>query len=39
MEYEILREKYDKFIYQNYKIEQDEENIYLKYEFEIQGMT
>ena len=39
MEYEILREKYDKFIYQNYKIEQDEENIYLKYEFEIQGLT
>ncbi len=39
MEYEILREKYDRFIYQNYKIEQDEENIYLKYEFEIQGLT
>jgi len=38
MEYEFLREKYNKFIYKNYKIEQDNENIYLKYFFEIEGL-
>ena len=39
MKYEILREKYPQFIYQDYKIEQDEENIYLKYFFEIVGAS
>ena len=39
MEYKYLREKYDKFIYQGYKIAEDEQNIYLKYHFEIEGLT
>lgn len=39
MEYEVLREKYDKFVYRNYKIEEDEQNIYLKYDFEIEGLA
>ena len=39
MKYLQLREKYDKFIYKDYKIEEDEENIYLKYFFEIENLT
>lgn len=39
MEYKVLREKYDKFIYQSYTIEEDSENIYLKYEFEIENLA
>lgn len=39
MKYEVLRKKYDKFIYQNYKIEEDEKNIYLKYDFQIEGLA
>lgn len=39
MEYEELRENYDKFIYHSYKIEEDEENIYLKYHFEIENLV
>lgn len=39
MEYEVLKEKYNKFIYQDYKVEQDEKNIYLKYDFEIEGLA
>lgn len=39
MEYEVLREKYDKFIYKDYKIEEDENNIYLKYYFEIEDLA
>lgn len=39
MEYEVLREKYSKFVYKDYKIEEDEKNIYLKYEFEIENLV
>lgn len=39
MEYEFLREKYNHFFYHNYKIEQDEQNIYLRYHFEIQNLA
>ena len=39
MEYKLLREKYAKFIYHNYKIEEDSQNIYLKYFFEIEGLA
>lgn len=39
MEYKGLREKYPKFIYQDYQIEDDEKNIYLKYHFEIEGLA
>ena len=38
MEYEMLRKKYPNFIYKDYKIEEDSENIYLKYFFEIEGL-
>lgn len=39
MEYEILKEKYKRFFYHSYKIEQDEQTIYLKYHFEIEGLA
>lgn len=39
MEYKVLREKYNYFIYKNYTIEEDHQNIYLKYEFEIQNLS
>ena len=39
MEYENLSKKYDKFIYQAYKIKEDEQNIYLKYHFKIENLA
>ncbi len=39
MEYKVLREKYKRFIYKNYQITEDNENIYLKYEFEIENLA
>ncbi len=39
MEYKNVREKYAKFIYHTYKIEEDSQNIYLKYFFEIEGLA
>lgn len=39
MEYQDLRKKYNKFIYNSYAIEEDNEKIYLKYEFEINGLV
>lgn len=39
MEYEVVSKKYHKFIYQDYKIEEDEQNIYLKYYFEIENLA
>lgn len=39
MQFRVLREKYSKFIYKDYKIEEDEKNIYLKYSFEIEGLS
>lgn len=39
MEYETLRETYKKFIYHAYQIEEDAQNIYLKYFFEIEGLA
>ncbi len=38
MEYKMLKEKYNKFIYKNFEILEDNENIYLKYYFEIQNL-
>lgn len=38
MEYEILSKKYARFIYKEFKIEEDAENIYLKYFFEIENL-
>lgn len=38
MEYEVLREKYNRFVYRDFKIEEDAENIYLRYFFEIEGL-
>lgn len=39
MEYEVLKEKYPYFVYKNYQITEDAENIYLKYEFEIENLA
>ena len=39
MEYDFLKEKYSKFIYKDYKIQEDEKNIYLEYFFEIENLT
>lgn len=39
MEYQVLRKKYPRFIYQAYKIEEDKQNIYLKYDFEIEDLA
>ena len=39
MEYKVLREKYNKFIYKGFEIEENAENIYLKYDFEIENLT
>lgn len=39
MEYKVLKEKYHYFIYKNYQITEDAENIYLKYEFEIENLA
>jgi len=38
MEYEMLSKKYNKFIYKNFDISEDNENIYLKYNFEIEDL-
>ena len=37
--YKELREKYPNFIYDSYKIEEDNENIYITFKFEIEGLT
>ena len=39
MEYKQVRQKYPNFVYHTYKIEEDEQNIYLIYHFEIEGLT
>ncbi len=39
MDYEIVKQKYNKFIYRNYQIEEDKQNLYLKYNFEIENLT
>ena len=39
MEFESLRKKHSSFIYHDYKIEEDKQNIYLKYFFEIENLT
>ena len=39
MEYDVLREKYPYFVYKNYQITENAENIYLKYEFEIENLA
>ena len=39
MTYETLKEKYDTFLYHDYKLEEDEQNIYLKYFFEIKNLS
>ena len=37
--YKELREKYPNFIYDSYNIEEDNENIYITFKFEIEGLT
>ena len=39
LKFKELRQKYKEFYYNNYFIEEDNEAIYLKYEFEIKGLT
>ena len=37
--YKELSEKYPNFLYDSYKIEEDNENIYITFKFEIEGLT
>ena len=39
MNFYELREKYPKFIYNDYKISEDKEKIYIEYEFEIENLS
>lgn len=39
MEFEVLRNKYKRFIYKKYQIFQDDNKIYLEYEFEIENLS
>ena len=37
--YKELREQYPNFIYDSYTIDEDDENIYIRFKFEIEGLT
>lgn len=39
MEIEVLRKEYPKFLYNDYKIFEDENKIYIEYEFEIENLS
>ena len=39
MKIEVLRKEYPKFLYNNYKIFEDENKIYIEYEFEIEKLS
>ena len=39
LEFKKYREAYKEFYYNNFEIKEDEETIYLSYEFEIPGLT
>ena len=39
MDFNTLRKEYSKFIYNDYKISEDEEKIYVEYDFEIEGLS
>ena len=39
MDFNTLRKEYSKFIYNDYKITEDNEKIYVEYDFEIEGLS
>ena len=39
MDFNTLRKEYSKFIYNDYKITEDDEKIYVEYDFEIEGLS